>query len=122
MFCKNCGSEIPDGTTFCSNCGAYAEPAPRAGGAPQTLYYPLQYVVVQKQTNTIAIVGFILSFFIAIVGLVCSIIGYKKAPQYNGDGKGLATAGIVISTIQILIVLLWSIIIINIIMSATSSL
>ena len=25
MFCKSCGSEIPDGTKFCENCGAPVE-------------------------------------------------------------------------------------------------
>ena len=120
MFCTNCGSEISDGTTFCPNCGAYAEPAPRAGGAPQTPYYS-QQPVVQKQTNTIAIVGFVLSFFIAIAGLVCSIIGYKKAPQYHGDGKGLATAGIVISIVEIVLGILWIIITISVIISAANS-
>ena len=25
MFCKNCGTQIPDGTKFCPNCGAQVE-------------------------------------------------------------------------------------------------
>lgn len=27
MFCKNCGSQIPDGSIMCSNCGAVVSPA-----------------------------------------------------------------------------------------------
>ncbi|MFP4457045.1 MAG: zinc-ribbon domain-containing protein [Clostridia bacterium] len=25
MFCKNCGKEIADGSSFCTNCGARVE-------------------------------------------------------------------------------------------------
>ena len=39
-----------------------------------------------KQSNTIAIIGFILSFFIAIAGLICSIIGLVKSKELN-NGK-----------------------------------
>ena len=45
MFCESCGSFIPDGQSFCSNCGAAApqpvqqapaeEPAPAPAPAPQ---------------------------------------------------------------------------------------
>ena len=54
-----------------------------------------------KQSNTIAIVGFILSFFISIAGLICSIIGLKKSKELN-NGKGFSIAGIIISSIEIL--------------------
>jgi len=49
------------------------------------------------QKNTIALVGFIFSFFIPIVGFICSIIGLNKASQVGGAGKGFAIAGICIS-------------------------
>ena len=32
MFCSNCGTNVPDGTKFCPNCGAQLAPA---GGGPQ---------------------------------------------------------------------------------------
>lgn len=54
-----------------------------------------------KRTNTISIVGFILSFFIGIIGLILSIIGLKKSKEYN-SGKGLSIAGIIISTLNII--------------------
>lgn len=55
----------------------------------------------KNQTNTLAIVGFILSFFVAIAGLIVSIIGLKKSKEIN-SGKGLSIAGIVISSISML--------------------
>ena len=53
-----------------------------------------------KKSNTIAIVGFILSFFIAIPALICSIIGLKKSKELN-NGKGFSIAGIIISSVKI---------------------
>ena len=90
MFCKNCGSTIDDKAVICPNCGvATGENSPTKGG-----------------TNVLAIVGFILSFFIAIAGLICSILGYKKAAELDGKGKGLSLAGIIISAVWLGIVII----------------
>ncbi len=78
MFCKNCGSQIDDRAVICPHCGV-----------PQT--------VQKAESNVLAIVGFVLSFFIAIAGLICSILGLKKAKELGGTGNGLAVAGIAIS-------------------------
>jgi hypothetical protein len=51
-----------------------------------------------------AIAGFVCSFLIPLVGLILSIIGLKKSKILN-DGKGLSTAGIIISSISMFIVL-----------------
>lgn len=100
MYCTNCGKEINDKAAVCPYCGVIAnQNALKADNG-------------EKQTNTIAIVGFILSFFIAIAGLICSIIGYKKAPELNGNGKGFAVAGIVISSISIVVTVFLIVIII----------
>lgn len=92
MFCKNCGSSIDDNAAVCPHCGVVANSEKLAS--------------TSGKTNVLAIVGFILSFFIAIAGLICSIIGYRNAPQYNGNGKGLALAGIIISAVWMGIVIL----------------
>ena len=54
-----------------------------------------------NKTNNYAIIGFVLSFFVAIAGLIVSIIGLKKSKELN-SGKGLSIAGIIISIINIL--------------------
>ena len=59
----------------------------------------------EKKTNTLAILGFVFSFFIAIVGLVLSIIGLNKSKE-TGSGKGLSIAGIVIASCRILLFIL----------------
>ena len=55
------------------------------------------------KTNVLAIVGFIFAFLMPIVGLICSIIGKSKVDECGGNGKELATAGIVISIITIVL-------------------
>lgn len=84
MYCNNCGKEINDKAAVCPYCGVLTNQN-----------------AIQKESNTMAIVGFVFSFFIAIVGLICSIIGYKRAPELGGNGKGLALAGIIISAISL---------------------
>ena len=55
----------------------------------------------QAKMNTLALVGFILSFFISFVGLILCIIGLSQINSANGTqtGKGLAIAGIIIGAI-----------------------
>lgn len=91
MFCKNCGAALDDNADFCPKCGVAVNQDKLANDQQKTA------------TNTIAIVGFVLSFFIGLAGLICSIIGLNKAPQYNGKGKGLAIAGIVISCLSMIL-------------------
>ncbi len=55
----------------------------------------------EQKTNTMAVVGFILAFFLSLVGLILSIVGLmqiKKDPA-KYKGKGLAVAGIIIGAI-----------------------
>ena len=88
MFCKNCGREVNDNAVVCPNCGV------------QLAHFNNLPV---KGTCTLAIVGFILSFFFAIAGLICSIIARKKCNEEGLEGGGFALAGIIISAIEIAI-------------------
>ncbi len=90
MYCKNCGKEIDDRAEVCIYCGCGTRQA-------QT---------TKDETNTLAIIGFIFSFLFAVVGLICSILGYRKAAELNGNGKGLAMAGIIISAVWLGIVII----------------
>ena len=90
MFCKNCGKEIDDRAVVCPNCGVQVGTVAPA----------------ENKTNVLAIVGFIFAFIMPIVGLICSIIGRNKAPECGGNGRGLATAGIVISVVWMVLVII----------------
>lgn len=92
-YCEKCGKELING--ICPNCNG-------ENVVNNT-------IPSQKKTNGYAIVGFVLSFFVSIAGLIVSIIGLKKSKELE-DGKGLSIAGIIISIVilvfQILVVLI----------------
>lgn len=94
-FCTNCGNELDDRAIMCPKCGiALTQTVANSG---------------QTQSNGMAIAGFILSFFIPLLGLIFSILGLKKSKETN-TGKGLSTAGIIISCITMVITLIIGII------------
>ena len=98
MVCKMCGQVISDHSVVCPYCGAQVqEPKQNNVGVQQN------NVSVQPTPNTIAIVGFVLAFFASLPGLICSIIGYKKAINEGADHKKLALAGIIISAVSIVL-------------------
>lgn len=94
-FCTNCGNELDDRAIMCPKCGiALTQTVVNSG---------------QTQSNGMAIAGFVLSFFIPLLGLIFSILGLKKSKETN-TGKGLSTAGIIISCITMVIILIMGII------------
>ncbi len=100
MFCVNCGNEINDNAVICPHCGVATSNFGAVGKAAEP----------KKESNVLALVGFILSFFVAIAGLICSIIGYRRSVNNGLDGKGFAIAGIVISAVSLAVSIIWMII------------
>lgn len=88
-FCANCGSEMEKDATFCTNCGSSNDGTVSSSVESSG-----------NGHNGMATAGFILAFFVPILGLIFSIIGVKKASQFNGNGRGLAIAGIIISVVS----------------------
>ena len=87
MFCRNCGQVIANNADVCIHCGVKVENKQNANKS------------IEKKSNTNAIVGFIFSFIIPLVGFICSIVGLTKVKTCN-SGKGLAIAGIIISVLN----------------------
>lgn len=120
MFCQKCGNEIPEGTKFCTSCGAPVEDtAPEnmtrdAAPAPAPVPAPANHAAVPGKTAATAslvlgIVGVALWFFgfwfvygglisiaLGVVGIILSV-NSKKA-GFNG---GIRTAGLVLSIIAV---------------------
>ena len=98
MFCKNCGKEIDDNATVCIHCGV-----PTANAQQQP-------VVTGNKTNGLAIAGLVLSilFWTSLIGLILSIVGLQKSKteEYNGSGRGVAIAGIVIGAVFLAILVI----------------
>ncbi|MGO5148791.1 DUF4190 domain-containing protein [Bifidobacterium boum] len=65
--------------------------------AQQANYMPY---VVKPKMNTLAVVGFICSFLVSLIGLILCIIAKNQIKTSGERGNGLATAGIIISAIM----------------------
>jgi hypothetical protein len=117
MNCPTCGAVNQPGAAFCSQCatnllvppGMGAPPPPPPMGGYGYGQDPSFYAPVATRTSGMAIAGFVLSFFCALLGLIFSCIGYSECKRSNGSvtGEGLAIAGIVISILMFLINIVW---------------
>lgn len=113
-YCINCGNELEEDVKFCSKCGTNSEGE----------------VVVQDNQNTNAtnekgkyngqaIASFVLSLVgLFVFGLICGILSltlgitalnHIKALK-NEKGKGLAIAGIVIGSLDCIMILFGTIV------------
>ena len=63
-------------------------------------------VVQQAKTNTLALVGFILSFFLGFIGSILCFIGLEEIKKSGEQGKELAIAGIIIGLVPIVLALI----------------
>lgn len=120
MYCKKCGAQIDDDAYVCAYCGTQVREFPNEKqNIPQTPpkkpqnienaqeeeynrygYFRQEYVP-RRKNNGMAIAGFICSFFSILLGLVFSIIGKRQCEEFGDECGGLATAGIVISSLKI---------------------
>ena len=106
MYCKKCGMNVDDGVNFCPGCGEQmGQQMTGNGGVAASQSQP-------SDTNGMAVAGFVLSFFFALLGLIFSCVGLAKSKQMDGKGKGLAIAGIIISIVSMVLMVVWYILII----------
>ena len=107
-FCTSCGQELIEGAKACGNCGAKVEETVTVKATPESGTTTVNVNAVNNgPTNGLAVAGFVVSLvstFLCcgvfnLVSLILSIVGLAQAKNYNGNGKGLAIAGIIISCI-----------------------
>lgn len=61
-------------------------------------------------TNIMAILSLIFSFIFFPLGLIFGIIALKQIKQNNESGKGIAIAGVIISSIPIAVIVILTIV------------
>jgi uncharacterized protein with PQ loop repeat len=85
---------------------------PMPAGVPP----PMMAMPMQQRTSGMAIAGFVLSFFCSLLGLIFSIMGHNECKRSNGavGGDGLAIAGIVISSLGLIVWVIYVIAIITV--------
>ena len=124
MYCQNCGKEIDDKAVVCPNCGVgvgnYFTQHEETINIFAVIGFVLSFLSVIDEILCFILgykmakfVGYIFALFIAMAGLICSIIGCKNLAQLKGNGKGWAMAGIIINSVSIVIALICIIIFSN---------
>ena len=103
-FCSECGKELEENSKVCKNCGKQIEENINS--------VDKRAVTTTKSANGFAIAGFVLSLVsllccgtTSLLGLIFSIIGLVNANKNQGEGKGLAIAGIIISAILLILLI-----------------
>lgn len=61
------------------------------------------YTPASDRTNVLAIIGFIASFFVSVVGIVLGFIALSQIKRTGEKGRGLAIAAIVIGFLAFII-------------------
>jgi len=87
MYCNLCGKVMHPSERFCSTCGTESTTQQPGMNAPP----------VPHQQNTMAILGLVFAFIMPLLGIIFSAIGLSRANQMNGEGRGMAIAGLVLS-------------------------
>lgn len=88
MFCKNCGSEVPEGIAFCAACGTPVAGAP-AAAAPAAAAPKADKSGLIKLIAIIAVIAVVAGLFIGLLGGGSPKSVAKKAvmAQLEGDIK-----------------------------------
>lgn len=71
--------------------------------------------------NTMAIVAFILAFFVNIVGIILGFVALSQIKRTGEQGRGLAIAAIIIGFLEIIIGIVFVIVFVAIFASAAPS-
>ncbi len=82
---------------------------PEAASAPQAqpTSSPQPVYTAAPPTNGMAVAGFVCSFVMPLVGLILSLVSLNQIKTNHEGGKGLAIAGVVISSIFLVLGLLY---------------
>ena len=110
MYCGRCGTQNDDNARFCSECGADLSPVnpavvPVQPIQPAPAVVPIAPTHINKN-NVLCCVGFygalasiVLLGTTAPVFFVISIIGLIQSKKKNELGRGLAKAGMIITSV-----------------------
>jgi hypothetical protein len=106
MNCARCGTQNPEGSSFCSSCGSVlnqtsSEPVRTPINAQESAPPQVQQTSVTKKTSGLAIASLVTG--ILGISLLAVIFGWISLVQMGRDpnltGKGLAIAGLVLGII-----------------------
>ncbi|ACV21286.1 Predicted membrane protein [Slackia heliotrinireducens] len=82
MFCPHCGTQLPDGSAFCANCGSQLNAAPNPAPAPMPGYGG----AVAQPTGSFDIKKF-LPIIIAVAAVALLLILFLVIRPFGGSGN-----------------------------------
>ena len=124
-YCTNCGEKVEEYYNVCPRCGTSLKNNKFVSEDNQyrrsNSYSSTSDINNDKRkssegessSDTFAIVGFVLTFFVPIVGLILSILGMKSTKN-----KGFAIAGVILNSIIVLFTIIIILFYISIIRAA----
>ena len=62
---------------------------------------PAAVAVADRKTNTLAIVSLVSAFLVGLVGIICGAIALRQITRRNEGGRGLAIAGIIVGSLNV---------------------
>ena len=115
--CNSCGSQLPEGTGFCTRCGAKYQPELRSQ-TPEPGYASHPAAPAEKCVSTGAFFGLMLLFSLPVLGwVICIIMAF--APK-NRNIRNFARAMLIWLVIALVISLLLGLAVNALINSATA--
>lgn len=116
-YCTHCGKELLDEAIVCPGCGCSVQydgdntaknDARDSYASSETQTQYTQHNSVPDTYSTMSILGLVFSFIGALIGLIISILAFKEAKRTGSQkSKSMATAGIIISSIEVGIVVIY---------------
>jgi peptidyl-prolyl cis-trans isomerase B (cyclophilin B) len=74
-----------------------------------------------ERWNVLAIVGFVLAFFISLGAVICGHIALSQIKRTGERGRGLALAAVILGYIGLLLGLIWIVVVVLAIAAGVSS-
>ncbi|GIT81491.1 hypothetical protein LLS1_31600 [Leifsonia sp. LS1] len=86
-------------------------------------YQPVQPATApgSERWNVLAIVGFVGSFFVSLLGIILGFIALSQIRRTGERGRGLAIAGIVIGFVAVVVTVLWLILVLVLFANAAAN-
>lgn len=102
-FCESCNKKFTENMVNCPHCNATLKEKTSEQNIMSSNIQSEQKPVT-NESNGLAIAGLVLSVIgFSVIGLILSCLGYSLSKKRNDNGKSLALAGIIISSISIAI-------------------